>query len=49
MVTVRPERKKHYSVIHEINVLAFGGEEEARLIRNIRKSSNFIRNYPLWL
>lgn len=47
MVTVRPERAKDYEAIHEVNKLAFGGEEEALLIQRLRKSTSFLPELSL--
>ncbi len=41
MVLILPEKEQLHSAIHEINVLAFGGENEARLVENLRKSCSF--------
>jgi len=47
MISILPETKEFYAAIHEINVLAFGRESEARLVENIRKSSDFIPELSL--
>jgi len=39
---IRPERKEEYTAIYEVNKLAFGGEEEANLVDDLRKLPNFI-------
>ena len=49
MIDIFPETKKLYSAIHEINVLAFGQENEASLVDNLRKSCSFDRHYLSWL
>ena len=41
MITVRPERIEDYTAIHEVHVLAFGREVEARLVESLRQSTNF--------
>lgn len=41
MIDILPETEDHYSAIHEINVLAFSRENEARLVENLRKSPLF--------
>jgi len=41
VVLILPEREELHSAIHEINVLAFGQENEARLVENLRKSHSF--------
>ena len=47
MVTVHPEGTKDYAAIHEINKLAFGGEEEVLLVQRLRKSPSFIPELSL--
>ena len=37
MITIQPEKEEDYTAIHEINVLAFGRENEARLVKKIRE------------
>lgn len=44
---IRPERKEDYSGIYEVNKLAFWGEEESKLVENLRNSSNFIQKLSL--
>ena len=41
MINILPETEEFYPAIHEINVLAFGQENEARLVENLRKSRSF--------
>jgi putative acetyltransferase len=41
MIIIRPETLEDYIVISEVNRLAFGRENEARLVKNIRQESNF--------
>ena len=41
MIDIIPETEKFYPEIHEINSLAFGQENEARLVENVRKSRSF--------
>jgi len=41
VITVRPERIEDYTAIHEVHVLAFGREVEARLVESLRQSTNF--------
>lgn len=41
MIIIRPETSKDYAEVHEVNKLAFGQENEARLVENIRQSANF--------
>lgn len=47
MITIQPERREDYTAIHEINVLAFGQANEARLLEHLRKSSIFISGLSL--
>ncbi|NIM90201.1 MAG: hypothetical protein GTO17_04555 [Candidatus Aminicenantes bacterium] len=44
---IRPEKKKDYRAIQEINKLAFGGSTEADLIKALRKSGSFIPELSL--
>lgn len=41
MIVVRPETLEDSNVISEVNKLAFGQENEARLVENIRQTDNF--------
>lgn len=41
MVIIRPESLEDYAGIHEVNKLAFGQENEALLVQNIRQVANF--------
>jgi putative acetyltransferase len=41
MITIRPETLEDSIVIYEVNKLAFGQENEARLVENIRQAANF--------
>lgn len=41
MIIIRPEKLEDYTVISEVNRLAFGRENEARLVKNIRQTANF--------
>ena len=41
MIDIIRETEEFYSAIHEINSLAFGQENEARLVENVRKSRSF--------
>ncbi len=47
MITIQPERREDYAAIHEINVLALGQANEARLVKHLRKSSIFISGLSL--
>jgi putative acetyltransferase len=47
MVNIEPEREEDYTVIHEINRLAFGQKNEAELIEKLRQSANFIPELSL--
>lgn len=44
---IRPEQKSDHALIHEVNRLAFGGEDEARLVESIRNSALFIPELSL--
>lgn len=41
MITIRPESLTEYADIFEVNRLAFGQDNEARLVENIRQLPNF--------
>ena len=41
MIAIQSEKREYYSVIHEINLLAFGRENEAELVGTLRKSRDF--------
>jgi putative acetyltransferase len=47
MIHIRPERPEDIESIHELNRLAFGGEEEVKLIKAIRGSDYFIPELSL--
>jgi len=47
MIKIQPEKREYDTAIHEINVLAFGREDEARLVENLRKSPDFIPELSL--
>ena len=47
MLTIRPERPQDYPAISTINLLAFGGEFEARLVENLRHTAAFIPELSL--
>jgi putative acetyltransferase len=47
MIKIQPEKDEDYTAIHGIYVLAFGRENEARLIENLRKSPDFIPGLSL--
>ena len=47
MIKIQPEKREYYTAIDEINVLAFGLENEARLVENLRKSPDFIPGLSL--
>jgi putative acetyltransferase len=47
MIKIRPEKGEDYTAIHEINVLAFGRENEARLVENLRNSPDFTQGLSL--
>jgi hypothetical protein len=41
MVLIFSDRKEFHFAIHEINILAFGGENGAKLVENLWKSHSF--------
>ena len=47
MLTVRPETKIDHAAIHEVNALAFGREDESRLVDALRRSADFIPEVSL--
>jgi putative acetyltransferase len=47
MITIRPETAEDYAAIHEVNALAFGREEEARLIEALRRLPDFVPELSL--
>jgi putative acetyltransferase len=47
MIKIQPEKGEYDTAIHEINVLGFGREDEARLVENLRKSPDFIPELSL--
>ena len=47
MITIQPEKEEDYTAIHEINVLAFGRENEARLVKKIREAPDFVPELSL--
>jgi putative acetyltransferase len=47
MITIRPERTEDYTAIHEIHILAFGRENEARLVKKIRGRDDFVPDLSL--
>ena len=47
MITIRPERVEDYAAIREVNLLAFGGEDEPRLVETLRQSAGFIPELSL--
>jgi putative acetyltransferase len=47
MITIQPEKEEYYNAIHEIDVLAFGREDEAELVNKLRESMNFIPGLSL--
>ncbi|OGP56518.1 MAG: GNAT family N-acetyltransferase [Deltaproteobacteria bacterium RBG_13_52_11b] len=47
MMTIRPEREEDHAAIDEVNRGAFGRENEARLVENLRRSSTFIPELSL--
>jgi putative acetyltransferase len=47
MITIQPEKEGYYTAIYELNVLAFGREDEAKLLETLRKTSGFIPDFSL--
>jgi putative acetyltransferase len=47
MITIQPEKEEYYTAIHELNVFAFGREDEAELVNKLRKSSDFVQELSL--
>ena len=47
MITIRPERPVDHSAIYEVNRLAFGRENEARLVDALRLSDGFLPELSL--
>jgi len=47
LITIRTERKEDFEAIHQLNLLAFEGEDEAKLVRRIRQSASFIPELSL--
>jgi len=47
MVTIRPEKTEDYDTVFEINRLAFGREDEARLVETLRRADDFIPELSL--
>ena len=47
MITIRPEQNLDYSTIYEVNKLAFGKENEPRLVEILRQSPGFIPELSL--
>ncbi len=47
LITIRPERKEDFEAIHQLNLLAFKGEDEAKLVLRIRQSASFIPELSL--
>lgn len=46
-ILIRKEEEKDYKNIYEVNKLAFGQENESKLVEKIRKSNNFIPELSL--
>jgi len=47
MITIRPETPEDHAAIREVNLLAFGQEDEARLVENLRRSADFVPQLSL--
>ena len=42
MLTIRPERSQDYDAIAEVHRLAFGQDDEARLVADLRRTKHFV-------
>jgi hypothetical protein len=47
MIKIQSEKEEYYTAIYGMNVLAFGRENEARLVENLRRSPDFIPELSL--
>jgi len=47
MIVVRSEKPEDYDLIYSINKIAFDGEVEAKLVNNLRKTTEFIPELSL--
>jgi putative acetyltransferase len=47
MTTIRPETPDDYAAVHEVNRLAFGRDNEARLVEVLRGTPDHIRDLSL--
>jgi putative acetyltransferase len=47
IITIQAEKEEDFAATHEINVLAFGQENEARLVKKIREAPDFITELSL--
>jgi putative acetyltransferase len=47
MITIRPETAEDYAAIREVTLLAFGQEDEARLVEDLRRLPDFIPELSL--
>jgi putative acetyltransferase len=47
MITIRPETAEDYAAIRELTLLAFGQEDEARLVQDLRRLPDFIPGLSL--
>ena len=47
MITIRPEAADDYAAIREVNLLAFGQENEPRLVENLHRLPEFIPELSL--
>jgi predicted N-acetyltransferase YhbS len=46
-ISIRQEEEKDFEMVYEINKLAFGQENESKLVENIRKGENFVPELSL--
>lgn len=47
LITIRPEKQEDHAAVYEVNRLAFGREDEGRLVEHLRKSKHFVPDLSL--
>ena len=47
MIEIRPETENDHSAVREVNMLAFGREDEAQIVETLRQSDDFIPELSL--